>query len=217
MEARGVMRRRDSHILSKTGLQTAMKSASCDGSALPPGRLSLLISVKDKSTPGLLWARRIRQLKDLISSQRIEAANFLLVAECLDQLLSLFLWTIITTVGLLRLVYEFKSLFVDSLGLENDFWIVKDLDGSGRNGIEISQHFPLETKENDGDKIRTENFPNSVALSPQANHTDWSTATCRRNLVSTFVDRGVWRGQRGGSPTVVNLCFLDRSRYFYFK
>jgi hypothetical protein len=38
---------------------------------------------------------------------------------------------------------------------------------------------------------------NSVALSPRA--------TCRRNLMSTFVDRGVSRGQRGGSPTVVNL------------
>jgi hypothetical protein len=57
----------------------------------------------------------------------------------------------------------------------------------------------------------------SVALSPRANYTDWSTATCRRNLMSTFVDRGVSRGQRGGSPTVVNLSFLDRSRYFYFK
>jgi hypothetical protein len=52
---------------------------------------------------------------------------------------------------------------------------------------------------------------NSVALSPQANYTDWATATCRRNLVPTFVDRGVSRGQRGGSPTVVNLSFLDRS------
>jgi hypothetical protein len=38
-----------------------------------------------------------------------------------------------------------------------------------------------------------------------------------RNLVPTFVDRGVSRGQRGGSPTVVNLSFLDRNRYFYFK
>jgi hypothetical protein len=36
-------------------------------------------------------------------------------------------------------------------------------------------------------------------------------------LVSTFVDRGVSRGQRGGSPTVVNLRFLDRGRYFSFK
>jgi hypothetical protein len=31
---------------------------------------------------------------------------------------------------------------------------------------------------------------NSVALSPRAYYTDWATATCRRNLVSTFVDRG---------------------------
>jgi hypothetical protein len=53
---------------------------------------------------------------------------------------------------------------------------------------------------------------NSMVLSPQANYTDWATATCRRNLVPTFVDRGVSRGQRGGSPTVVNLSFLDRTR-----
>jgi hypothetical protein len=46
---------------------------------------------------------------------------------------------------------------------------------------------------------------NSVAFRPRANYTDWSTATCWRNLVSTFVDRGVSRGQRCGSPTVVNL------------
>jgi hypothetical protein len=58
---------------------------------------------------------------------------------------------------------------------------------------------------------------NSVAFSPQANYTNWATATGRRNLVPTFVDRGVSRGQRGGSPTVVNLSFLDRSRYFPFK
>jgi hypothetical protein len=49
---------------------------------------------------------------------------------------------------------------------------------------------------------------NFVALSPQANYTDWATATCRRNLVPTFVDRGVSRGQRGGSPKVVNLSFF---------
>jgi hypothetical protein len=58
---------------------------------------------------------------------------------------------------------------------------------------------------------------NSVALSPRSNYTDWATATCRRNLVPSFMDRGVSRGQRGGSPTVVNLSFLDRSRYFSFK
>jgi hypothetical protein len=57
----------------------------------------------------------------------------------------------------------------------------------------------------------------SVALSPQANFTDWATATCPRNLVPTFVDKGVSRGQRGGSPTVVNLSFLDWSCYFSFK
>jgi hypothetical protein len=58
---------------------------------------------------------------------------------------------------------------------------------------------------------------NSVAISLQVNYTDWATATCWRNLVPTLVDRGVSRGQRGGSPTVINLSFLDRSRHFSFK
>jgi hypothetical protein len=58
---------------------------------------------------------------------------------------------------------------------------------------------------------------NFVALSPRANYTDWSTATCRRSLVPTFVDRGLSRGQRCGPLTVVNLSFLDRSNYFSFK
>jgi hypothetical protein len=49
----------------------------------------------------------------------------------------------------------------------------------------------------------------SMALSPRENYIDWSTATCRRNLVATFVNRGVLRGQRGGSPVVFNLSFLD--------
>jgi hypothetical protein len=58
---------------------------------------------------------------------------------------------------------------------------------------------------------------NSVTLSPQANFTGWATATCRRNSVPTFADRGVSRGQRGWSPTAVNLSFVDRSRYYSFK
>jgi hypothetical protein len=56
-----------------------------------------------------------------------------------------------------------------------------------------------------------------VALSPQSNYTDWATTTCRRNLVPTFVDRGVSRRQRGGSPTVVNPNYLARSLYFFFQ
>jgi hypothetical protein len=58
---------------------------------------------------------------------------------------------------------------------------------------------------------------NSVVFSPQANYTDWSTATDRRILMPTFADRGVSRGQRAGFATAVNLSFLDRSRYFSFK
>jgi hypothetical protein len=48
---------------------------------------------------------------------------------------------------------------------------------------------------------------NSVAFSPQANYTDCATATCRRNLVPSFADRGVSRG-----PARRN-----RSRYSSFK
>jgi hypothetical protein len=33
-----------------------------------------------------------------------------------------------------------------------------------------------------------QNKQNSVAFSPQANYTDWATATCWQNLVPTFVD-----------------------------
>jgi hypothetical protein len=58
---------------------------------------------------------------------------------------------------------------------------------------------------------------NSVSLSPQANCTEWATAICRRNLVSTFADRGVSRGQRGGTPTALILSFLDLSPYFFFQ
>jgi hypothetical protein len=56
-----------------------------------------------------------------------------------------------------------------------------------------------------------------MAFSTQANRTDWATATGRRILVSYFVDRGVSRVQHGGTPTAINLAFLDRSRYFSFK
>jgi hypothetical protein len=56
-----------------------------------------------------------------------------------------------------------------------------------------------------------------MAFIPQANYTDWVTTTCRQNLVPTFADRGMSRGQHEGYPTGVNLSFLDRSRYFYYK
>jgi hypothetical protein len=47
----------------------------------------------------------------------------------------------------------------------------------------------------------------------QANY----TATCRRNLVPTFVDRAVSRSQRGGSLMAVNLSFLHQSHYCFFQ
>jgi hypothetical protein len=67
------------------------------------------------------------------------------------------------------------------------------------------------------DWVKFTHNKNSVALSPQANYTDWATTTFRRNLVSTVADRGVSRGQRGWSLTAVNLSFLNRSRFFSFK
>jgi hypothetical protein len=56
----------------------------------------------------------------------------------------------------------------------------------------------------------------SVAFSPRANYTDWATATCWWNLVPTFVDRGVSRGQRGGSPTVVNAYDRGFNLYIFY-
>jgi hypothetical protein len=44
-----------------------------------------------------------------------------------------------------------------------------------------------------------------MAFNPQANYTDWATATGRWILMPTFVDRRVSRGQSCGPPQVVNL------------
>jgi hypothetical protein len=66
-------------------------------------------------------------------------------------------------------------------------------------------------------KCRAENSWNILIDPLIIYRTNKQTAACRRNLVPTFVDRGVSRIQRGGSPTVVNLSFLDWSRYFSFK
>jgi hypothetical protein len=41
-----------------------------------------------------------------------------------------------------------------------------------------------------------------MALSPQANYTDWATAIYRRNLVPTFVDREVSRGLSSSSSII---------------
>jgi hypothetical protein len=65
--------------------------------------------------------------------------------------------------------------------------------------------------------VKNKQTPWPVAFSLQANYTDWVTTTNQQNLAPTFADRGVSRGQRGGPPTVDNLSFLDRSRYFSFK
>jgi hypothetical protein len=54
---------------------------------------------------------------------------------------------------------------------------------------------------------------NSVSLSPQAKYTEWATATCWRNLVLNFADRGISRSQRCGSLTIVNFNFLDQRNW----
>jgi hypothetical protein len=56
-----------------------------------------------------------------------------------------------------------------------------------------------------------------MAFGPQANYTDWATATVRQILVSAFADRRVSRGQRGGTLMAINLSFLDWSYYFFFQ
>jgi hypothetical protein len=57
----------------------------------------------------------------------------------------------------------------------------------------------------------------SVTFRPQANCTDWATAAGRRILEPNFSDRGLSHDQCGGPLTVVNLSFLDRSRYFFIQ
>jgi hypothetical protein len=54
-----------------------------------------------------------------------------------------------------------------------------------------------------------------MALSPRANYTDRAIATCRQNLVPTFVDREVSLGQRGGSPAVVNVFYRPEPLLFF--
>jgi hypothetical protein len=72
-----------------------------------------------------------------------------------------------------------------------------------------------------GDEWRREGInckqTNSVSFSLRANYTDRVTAICRQSLLPTFADRGVSRGQRGGTHTAVNLRFLDQSRCFFFQ
>jgi hypothetical protein len=78
------------------------------------------------------------------------------------------------------------------------------------------QHFhPEAISRNNTVFVDVNLFQYSVAFSPQANYADWATAAGQRMLVPTFADRGMSRGLRGGTPTAVNLSFLDRSCYFF--
>jgi hypothetical protein len=69
----------------------------------------------------------------------------------------------------------------------------------------LSQHLARLLSGHTGHSPQTkQQQKNSVAFSPQANYIDWATTTCQRNLVPTFVDRGVTRGQARLISTVVN-------------
>jgi hypothetical protein len=61
------------------------------------------------------------------------------------------------------------------------------------------------------------NKTNFMDFSPRVNYADWATATCRQNLVPTFMDRGVSRGQHGGSPTVINLSLTRPEPLLFFQ
>jgi hypothetical protein len=52
-----------------------------------------------------------------------------------------------------------------------------------------------------------------MAFSPQANYTDWATATRRWNLVTNSEDIGVKRGQRGGSSRSL-VVYLNKRREY---
>jgi hypothetical protein len=57
-----------------------------------------------------------------------------------------------------------------------------------------------------------------MAFSPQATYTNQVTAASRRNLVQTFVDRRVSRGQRGGSPrSLISSFILTRAECTPFQ
>jgi hypothetical protein len=80
------------------------------------------------------------------------------------------------------------------------------------NGVILFERFP--SKHSPDEEAHHSHFVSGVL---RLDYTDCATATCRRNLMSTSADRGVSRGQRGGTPTSVNLSFLDWSRYLFFQ
>jgi hypothetical protein len=59
-------------------------------------------------------------------------------------------------------------------------------------------------------RLTTQDLCNTLGLSYGT--CQRATATGRRIVAPTFAERGVSSGQSDGSPTVVNLSFLDRSR-----
>jgi hypothetical protein len=122
------------------------------------------------------------------------------------------------TCGTVTRGYRLECL---SLSLEADACAV----GPNRQSYSLSSaiaQLPTLLPENAHDS------PASEAFSIKTKQTPWPLVRKRtipterppllgEILVPTFADRGVSCGQRGGSHTVVNLSFLDRSRYFFFQ
>ena len=84
--------------------------------------------------------------------------------------------------------------------------------------LSISQK-TLETLPEDGNvmpKHAETTIKKLRGLSPRANSTDRAAAAGRRSQCQLLRIEGVtWSAQR--VPTAVNLCFLDRSRYFFIQ
>jgi hypothetical protein len=111
--------------------------------------------------------------------------------------------------GLLRLLFPLMMEAVSAFEMSVSSYVITGRNVSGEKVIVIMitwspVYIVIETDA----PLKTET--NSVALNQRTNYTDWATATCSWNLVPTFVDRRVLRGQRGGSLTVVILSFLNR-------
>jgi hypothetical protein len=88
VEARGIVRRRGSHIFYTIDSQMAVRfPALCAGCPLPRWRFMVFISVKGwVDTRAIVWLNGLSQLKNPITSLGIEPTTFRIVAKRLNQL-----------------------------------------------------------------------------------------------------------------------------------
>jgi hypothetical protein len=78
----------------------------------------------------------------------------------------------------------------------------------------LSRQLMEQTRYSGGYRMKTKT--KLRGLSPRENYTDRATAACRRNLVPNFADKGC-HVISVTDPYGRILCFLDRSRYFFFQ